>query len=540
MEELSDEERHEILRMAEERKMLGITVEDCPEQLVAYKKYCVGALMGGIRRALLIATDASPSSPLGGDPDAIPIDPLDVASSSSSSSGEGGGSDTKGKSKGSSSDGGKAAAPPLSKSAQSYQYLVENGATALWNLHFPVFSGGHYLKVSDELVAALETCERALLLVQTKNLALYSSIANALANTLACRGREVEAEKICRRAMLICRPIQAKPLVLLRASMVAAEMVPAKPIPGAPSIEPVADNNSAPPTKGGNKKEETKQAAAAAPAATAAAKKGGGGPAGKDKGGDKSRPPSATPMRVDTDASSSSSSSSSSESDDKNKYEEVNKPNYDEKAAREVAKFSHFAALALLQEIKHIHRVDEYEAAEAAESQESFSTNTPISPAGGNGSSSNGSNSNSGASDKGNVGIIDPERRKQASTKLHEAVRIMDNDAKNAIKNKQKAGELAAWLVYQRSFLTGGGGTGLLEAATELPCLIVQARSCLTHEEDEEQLEMRTEIWALLAAEALQQKDARLAQVCVCMFYVCLCACVDCCVAKYYDNLLIY
>ena len=374
--QLSDEEKELRAAEAENLRDLGVVREGCPEFVDEYKKKCIGAIVGGLRRALRLATDA-------GDPDSAPPDILSGGS-----------------------------VPSLSAKSRAYRYLVENGVVMLWNLHLPAVIRREFSSMTNELREAFELSERALLLVDSGDTALYAAIAEALARIYCAKDQHTEAEALCRRAMVRCRPMQAKPLVQLRAEMIA--------------------NNLA--------------TAGALPASGASA--GGGKGKGGGKGG-KGEPEASSadgPITFTFDPSAEA-------------------PLFDEVAARNEAKAAHFEVFMILQQIASMPP-----AADGA-------------PAPG-------------------------------QTELKNAIDIMAGDQAAASAAYREAALVAAHKVHTFALQKGGGSVGTLEAAIELKKIIVEARSCLGREEDEELLEMRAELWVRLAKEALKQKNARLAQRC--------------------------
>ena len=215
---LTEEQQAQRAVLAQRLRQLGVTIPDCPDSVAQLKLVVIGAVSGGIRRALRLATAAA-------DPDATPNDEL---ASAPFYDGE---DDTSG----------LAAVAQLAELApvkpwNAYIYLVENGATLMWNFHLQAFLNRQWSDVTPELIDGLRLCERALRLVNSSQTDLYASIAEALARSLiAIEPQETpnlqEAETVCRRAMVRCRPMQARPLVQVRASLTAAGRVPAGNVP---------------------------------------------------------------------------------------------------------------------------------------------------------------------------------------------------------------------------------------------------------------------------------------------------------------------
>jgi hypothetical protein len=172
-----------------------------PGELRDLKKHCVGAIVGGLRRALRIATDGSgddvsaaaagaaaggrgiggrgggasaQSAPPPGSPDATPSDPLDPPAAAAPEKGSKAAKEDKnGGDKGNTKK--AAGGNPLSAASKANRYLVENGCVLLWNLHMPLFKKKQHHLATPELVEALELAERALRLVMHTQNRLYIS-----------------------------------------------------------------------------------------------------------------------------------------------------------------------------------------------------------------------------------------------------------------------------------------------------------------------------------------------------------------------------
>jgi hypothetical protein len=430
-------------QVASARRELGVGLA-CggllPPQVLRLKRGCVGALVGGLRRALRLATDDGDGTGLasGGDPDAPPADPLDAPAREPRQFG-----------------------PPLSAAAQAYRYLVENGAVLLWNLHLPVVVRGAFAEVSPELKAAWHLAERALRAVQSRDTQLYADVATALAQTHAAQGELADAETVCRRVVLLCRPLQAQRACRLRAALAhtpGGPPPPLLPLPGAPA----------------NLMADLLAASAAAPA-------GSNSSAAPEL-------PSDAPLRFAYDPTAAP-------------------PAFDEANAKRLASHAHFAVLGALEELRaRTAAVDTDDALRAAADGATLAC---ASAAGG------------AAADAARAAALSAARlgaRKAAmgalAAPLAAAVELMAHYAAAAASGRRQAAAVAAWRVHAFAASKGGGSAGTLEAAGELPRLVGASRSCSSHEEDVEALEMRTELWARLAAEALRQSNARLAQRC--------------------------
>jgi len=429
------------------------------------KKGCLGALVGGLRRALRLATDNGDGSGLasGGDPDAMPIEPLDAPAPTPAAAAAPS-TFTPGVPSGKTLNIKLSAllGPPLSLAAQAYRYLVENGAVLLWNLHLPLVVRGAFQEVSPELKSAWQLAERALRAVQSPDSQLYANIATALVEAHVAHGELAEAEKVCRRVQLLCRPLQAQRACKVRSAIahLPSGGLALVPLPGAPA----------------NVLTELKAFAALSSGSAIATAAAGAAP----------EVPSEAPLRFVYDPTE-------------------NPPVYDEAKAKQLFVHAHFTVVGVLEQLRARSAVlDAEEAAREAADEVTLAA-----------ASASGTDSAEQAEALSTARL---EARRVAAEELakplEEVVELMAWDAAAAGSAYRQAAAVTAWHVHALAASKGGGSAGLFEAAGELHRLVGLSRSVLSQEEDVELLELRTELWSKLAAEALKLNKARLAQRC--------------------------
>jgi hypothetical protein len=425
-----------------------------PARVQRLKQGCMGALVGGLRRALRLATDNGDGSGLasGGDPDAMPTEPLDapaptpaaVAAPTTYTPGVPSGKTLNNQLS-------VLLGPPLSLAAQAYRYLVENGAVLLWNLHLPLVVRGAFKEVSPELKSAWQLAERALRAVQSPDSQLYANIATALAESHVAQGELAEAEKVCRRVQLLCRPLQAQRACKVRSAIanLPSGGLALVPLPGAPA------------NVLGELKAFAEQSGSAAAAAGAAPEV-----------------PSQAPLRFVYDPNE-------------------NPPVYDEAKAKQLFTHAHFSVVGMLEQLRARSAILDAEAtAREAADQATLAAASA-----------------SGTDNAGQTEALSAARLEARRAAVEELAKPLE-EAVAAGSAYRQAAAVTAWHVHSLAASRGGGSGGLFEAAGELNRLVGLSRSARSQEEDMELLEMRTELWVKLAAEALKLSQARLAQRC--------------------------